>query len=363
LGLAEAQRQFEVCNGCRYCEGYCAVFPAMERLVSFSQSDVDYLANLCHDCRACYQACMYTPPHEFAIDIPTLLSQQRTESYSRYAWPPALARAFAHGPAAIAGLTVGGSALYLGVAWISGGLHRIAGSGAEPSSFYRVVPFAFMVVPGLLVSAFVAAVLLVGLARFWTAVGERPRRLLDVSLWPALYRDLLTLRFLQGGGGACYYPDRDRPSDARRLLHQTLVAGFLLAFLSTCLAAFFQDVLGQPPPYPFDHPVVILGTLGGIGMIVGSSGLISLKAQSARLAADREVALDYAFLLALDAASLTGMLLLVLRASSLMGALLVLHLGTLVALYLTFPYGKFVHAVYRAAALLKYEADERVAPT
>ena len=27
--LAEAARQVEICNACRYCEGYCAVFPAM----------------------------------------------------------------------------------------------------------------------------------------------------------------------------------------------------------------------------------------------------------------------------------------------------------------------------------------------
>ncbi len=25
----EARRDFEICNACRYCEGYCAVFPAM----------------------------------------------------------------------------------------------------------------------------------------------------------------------------------------------------------------------------------------------------------------------------------------------------------------------------------------------
>ncbi len=28
--LAEAERQMTICNSCRYCEGFCAVFPAME---------------------------------------------------------------------------------------------------------------------------------------------------------------------------------------------------------------------------------------------------------------------------------------------------------------------------------------------
>ena len=29
--FAEADRQLTICNACRYCEGYCAVFPALER--------------------------------------------------------------------------------------------------------------------------------------------------------------------------------------------------------------------------------------------------------------------------------------------------------------------------------------------
>jgi hypothetical protein len=29
--IAEARRQVEICNACRYCEGYCAVFPAINR--------------------------------------------------------------------------------------------------------------------------------------------------------------------------------------------------------------------------------------------------------------------------------------------------------------------------------------------
>ena len=60
--LTEANRQLTICNACRYCEGYCAVFPALERRSVLREGDLALLANLCHDCRACYQACMYTPP-------------------------------------------------------------------------------------------------------------------------------------------------------------------------------------------------------------------------------------------------------------------------------------------------------------
>jgi citrate/tricarballylate utilization protein len=62
--------QLEVCNACRYCEGYCAVFPALERRRIFNREDLDYLSNLCFDCRHCYYACMFSPPHEYAVNLP-----------------------------------------------------------------------------------------------------------------------------------------------------------------------------------------------------------------------------------------------------------------------------------------------------
>ena len=70
-----------ICNSCRYCEGYCAVFPAMEQRLDFARDDLDYLANLCHNCGACYPACQYAPPHEFNINVPRVLAQVRLVSY------------------------------------------------------------------------------------------------------------------------------------------------------------------------------------------------------------------------------------------------------------------------------------------
>ena len=68
--VEEAQRVLSICNACRYCEGYCAVFPALERRLEFSENDVHYLANLCHNCGACLYACQYAPPHEFQLNFP-----------------------------------------------------------------------------------------------------------------------------------------------------------------------------------------------------------------------------------------------------------------------------------------------------
>lgn len=50
---AEVERVMQVCNACRYCEGFCAVFPAMTQRLAFGKADINYLANLCHNCGAC----------------------------------------------------------------------------------------------------------------------------------------------------------------------------------------------------------------------------------------------------------------------------------------------------------------------
>src|SRR5437899_3996249 len=86
----EAARQMQICNACRYCEGFCAVFPAMTRRLEFGKADVNYLANLCHNCGACYHACQYAPPHDFGVNVPQAMARVRLETYSEYAWPAPL---------------------------------------------------------------------------------------------------------------------------------------------------------------------------------------------------------------------------------------------------------------------------------
>src|SRR6516164_8987695 len=84
---AEGRRILTICNACRYCEGYCAVFPALEHCQDFGAEDLHYLANLCHNCAECYYACQYAPPHEFAVNVPKVLAEIRAQSYRKYAWP------------------------------------------------------------------------------------------------------------------------------------------------------------------------------------------------------------------------------------------------------------------------------------
>ena len=93
--LEEADRLMTVCNSCRYCEGLCAVFPAMEMRRSFADGDLNYLANLCHGCGACYVDCQFSPPHEFDVNVPKTLAHRTGRFYAAYTWPRAFSGTFA----------------------------------------------------------------------------------------------------------------------------------------------------------------------------------------------------------------------------------------------------------------------------
>lgn len=322
-----------ICNACRYCEGYCDVFPAMERRLHFSAADIHYLANLCHNCAECYYACQYAPPHEFAVNVPRAFAEVRAESYRKYAWPGygRLGARWAAGAGLIAAILLAG------------------GRSASQANFYGVISHEKMVAVFGFVVALIFAAHVTGFLRFWRETG---------GAWPgfaaivAAARDVLSLKNLSSHGAGCTYPD-ERHSQARRTFHHFTFYGFALCFASTAVAALYHFA-GHIAPHPYLSAPVILGTLGGIGLLVGPAGLYSLKRRRDPAIVDlQQSGSDVSFLALLFLTSLTGLLLLALRETMAMGALLRIHLGVVLALLLTLPYGKFVHGVYRSAALIR----------
>ncbi|HLW58640.1 MAG TPA: tricarballylate utilization 4Fe-4S protein TcuB [bacterium] len=357
----EAERQLVVCNACRYCEGYCAVFPAMELRQAFKDGDITYLANLCHDCRACYYACMYSPPHEFGVNIPKVLSEVRQASYRRYGWPPAFARLVQSVPATV--LVIAAAVIVvLGAAVLLAGPGRLLGVHLGPGAFYQVVAYWAILVPGIAALCYWLGVWTAGGVWFWREIrGGAPERLTVAAVGGAVW-DALTLRWLRGGGPGCPYPG-ERASRGRGVLHAFVFYGFLAAIASTTLAAIYQDVFDLMPPYPLTSAPVVFGTLGGVAIIVGAGGMLLVKVRSDRApAAGAALGMDYVFVITLGLASLTGMLTLALRATPVMGLILMIHLGIVAALFVTAPYGKFVHLVYRFLALVRYRLERESEP-
>ena len=356
--LNEADRVMAICNACRYCEGFCAVFPAMERRRTFTGEDLKYLANLCHNCRGCYYACQYAPPHEFMLNVPRALAELRQETYREFSWPQAMKGFFQNNGLLVALITALGVTAVLLLTLLFQGHDTLFATHTGEGAFYRVIPYATMVVPFTALAVFVLVSLWKGFMRQWQAMGGRPD---ELRQWPAHLRavgDVLRLRYLDGGGHGCNYPD-DRFSMIRRNFHHAVFYGFMLCLASTTVAFFYDHLLGRPAPYPFFSWPVILGTVGGVALLVGTGGLLYLKWQMDRVpAAPETIGMDVAFTSLLFLTSLSGLMLLVLRATPLMGFLLAVHLGFVLGLFVTMPYGKFVHGVYRYAALLKNAIEQ-----
>jgi citrate/tricarballylate utilization protein len=346
----QARRFVEICNACRYCEGYCAVFPAIELRRQFTSGNLSYLANLCHDCRGCYYSCQYAPPHEFALNLPKAFAELRLQTYERYAWPRSLAALFRR-----SGLAASILALLCTLIFVWLAKTPFTANTEQAGAFYAVLPEGIMIAITGAAFLFSVLALTIGLLNFWRDTNS-PASVDAPSLRAAL-TDIFTLRNLGGGGDGCNNRD-DSFSQSRRYFHQALFYGFLLCFASTCTAAIYEHIFGWLSPYPFFSPPVLLGALGGLGMMVGIAGLVQIKltadpAPASKLLLD----IDYSFLVLLFVAAGTGLLLEAMRATAAMGALLAVHLGVITSLFLMLPYCKFVHGIYRAAALLRYAAE------
>lgn len=358
--LQDASRAMQVCNACRYCEGYCAVFPALERRRVFNRADMDFLANLCFDCRHCYYACMFSPPHEYAVNLPQMLAAVRRETYARYALPAFLTRLVARNGCLLALIAAAIVALFVLAVFATGDPARMFVTQQGPGAFYRIIPYTVMFLPALVISIVGGAVMVAGGLNFWRQTRGSLRDFLDPGAVLTAAGDALGLRYQMGGGaGGCPYPGSS-PSFARWALHHLTFWGFLSAFLATCIAYVNEHFLGRLAPFPLLSGPVLFGTLGGIAMLVGTGGLIYLKHRSDRTPADgRTIEMDYVFLVLLNLVNVTGLALLILRATPAMGSLLVLHLALILTLYVAMPYSKFVHFVYRYAALVQDRLEAR----
>jgi len=359
----EVARVMQICNACRYCEGICAVFPAMEKRRNFTEHDVGYLANLCHNCGACYHACQYAPPHEFGVNVPQALAAARTDSYAAYAWPGPLAALFRRNGLVVTMVISAGLAVTVGLmlAMIAPGLFWDVHIGE--GAFYAIMPHTVMAGIPMAISAFVLVSFVMGWRRYWRHTGARWGGM--AALADAI-KAALTLRHLGGDsssrgldGPGCPTAD-DGTSQARRIYHQLTMYGFLLCFAATSLGTIYHYGFGREAPYGYFEPPVVLGTVGGIILCIGTAGLFFEKRRL--LPAVRHEAglgMDYAFIVSLFLVSASGLVLLAVRETSLMGITLAIHLGLVYGFFLILPFSKFVHGLYRFAALVASAGETR----
>jgi Fe-S oxidoreductase len=81
--LAEMERVFDICHGCRRCVSLCQSFPNLFDLVDATadgevhgvkKADYWRVVDQCYLCDLCYMTkCPYTPPHPWQLDFPHLM--------------------------------------------------------------------------------------------------------------------------------------------------------------------------------------------------------------------------------------------------------------------------------------------------
>ncbi|WP_370519856.1 tricarballylate utilization 4Fe-4S protein TcuB [Bordetella sp. 15P40C-2] len=350
----EVARVMQICNACRYCEGFCAVFPAMTRRLEFGKADINYLANLCHNCGACLHACQYAPPHEFGVNVPQAMAKVRVQTYSDYAWPAALGKLYKRNGLTVSMAAAAALALFLVLTvMINGSLLHAPLAG----NFYAIFPHNTLALMFGVVFVFAIIALGIGVTRFWREVS--PGSASGAAVAEATH-NVLRLKYLDGGHGkGCNNAD-DAFTLLRRRFHHLTFYGFMLCFAATSVATLYHYAFGWEAPYPYFSLPVILGTVGGIGLLIGPAGLLWLNVKRHPLQGDTaQRPMDRGFIALLFLISLTGLLLLALRDTQFMGLLLAIHLGVVMALFLTLPYGKFAHGIYRSASLLKWSIEKR----
>lgn len=357
----EARRVMQICNACRYCEGFCAVFPAMTQRRDFPAADLDYLANLCHNCSACYYACQYADPHEFNVNVPKALAEVRLESYEKYAWPAPLAKVFHRNGLIVSLVTAVTVSVVLLLAFTIQRPDVLLAEHKGPGAFYQVISHGLMVLVAGSTFLFSVTALFVGFIKFCRSADYTVAESMRPASFLSALKDAASLKYLGGGhGDGCNTKD-ETFSNQQRYYHQLTMWGFILCFLSTSTATVYEYGLGQISPFPFFSLPVMLGTIGGLGMLVGPAGLLWVKLQSdTRPKLVRQFGMDFAFIALLFFVSLTGFALLAFRETSAMGILLTIHLGFVLTFFLVLPYSKFVHAVYRFAALMRFALERPV---
>ena len=256
---SEARRQLQIYNACRYCEGYCSAFSAITRVRSFIDADVTQISNLCHNCRGCYYACQYTEPHEFALNLPRVLAEVRSETMISCSWPKFVTSQLYLYPIFGIVLTILSIAFCFVIMWVN-----------EPSTgngFYAEISHNMMIaifVPVFFVPVFS---LTVGLRHYWRDVdgGKIRLKYITYALWQSA-----TLRNLSGGhGDGCNFEANERFTLAHRYAHQIIMIGFLLCFTSTVSGTLLHYVFHDPVLYPILSFPKLFGVPSGILIVVG----------------------------------------------------------------------------------------------
>jgi citrate/tricarballylate utilization protein len=282
------------------------------------------------------------------------MAQVRKDTYIAYAWPQSFGSLYKTNGVAVSMATSISLILFLILTLIINGTLV---SGPLQGNFYAIFSHNTLAIMFGAIFSFSVLALCIGLVNFWRGIA--PGAASGGAVAEATH-DALTLKYLGGGHGEGCNNEDDAFTLWRKRFHHFTFYGFMLCFAATSVATLYHYLLDLHAPYALNSLPVILGTLGGIGLLIGPAGLLYLNYKRNSEHGDAsQKPMDRAFIVLLFLISASGLALLAYRDTTAMPALLAVHLGFVMGFFLTMPYGKFAHGFYRLAALLKNAIEKR----
>jgi citrate/tricarballylate utilization protein len=338
----EAARQLQLCNACRYCEGYCAVWEALDRRNEVGRNDVLYFSSLCHDCGQCFTVCPFTEPHEYDLNIPKALGSVRLDSYSANIRPGFMTKLIEFSSIATSiVIALSMTAMFLFVLFNKGTL-------TGNFTFAEVIsPFEYRLVT---VSIYAYVLILWGIEghRYWSQINNGIRLKAGLGAIFGGLADAFGHENFKGGGAGCTYPD-SRNRKFRLIFHPMVFFGFLVALVSI---SFYPS---------FGLPFRVVYLLGSGMMFAGASGLLYGKIISGSAGYNSGMRkIDLPFTLLLNLGGLTGVLLVLFYGFGFDWSIFLVHDAFIFTLFLLAPFGKFIHPIFRILALIKNRMERSI---
>jgi len=208
-------------------------------------------------------------------------------------------------------------------------------------------------------SGYLALVVGVSAWRFWRAMGahdDRPpsdARAFCGALWPVLWEIATHKRFASCGA-----------AKPRRWGHLALLWGFVGAAVTSAFLIVVMYGFHMELPLPQSHWIKLLGNFSAVLLVFGCGSLIYYRVKDGITSdvAGTSNPLDVFFLAVVTTVVATGVVIEIGRYvlhAQVAAALYVVHLGAVTCLFLTIPYSKFAHLVYRTLALVHERLVQR----
>ncbi|MBU0741862.1 quinone-interacting membrane-bound oxidoreductase complex subunit QmoC [bacterium] len=226
------------------------------------------------------------------------------------------------------------------------GSHGNVVTGGETRLVYEeFVPHKLIYGTYFTTAALVLIAIIASGVRFWKLLGRNRKRSgsMLAHLIPVLGEIASHKRF--GSCGA---------TSSRRWAHFGVLWGFVGAALTSALLIVAMYVTGTPLPLEQAHPYKILGNISAVLLVVGGIWMVVNRLGNADRAGISK-AFDTFFLSVVVLVIATGTLTEIGAFAfppALAVGLYVVHLGAVLCLFLTFPYSKFSHMVYRSLAMV-----------